>query len=509
MRFLIVFALLIASVPVAYRPSTALAWEKVPGSPDQSLTIANVNGNLYVGTYLGGAWIMDPSGNWSTLNNGLPSSASVLNLVVTAKGTLTATVRVAGPVQSDDYRLTGNQWTKIANTNSYGADRAIASDGSFLQASLYDVKHSTDDAQTFTKISSVARVPNTDTNAVYCVFVFGNVVMTCTEQDGVHYSSDNAVTWALADSRTSLPTYPYSNPFGNLSSIALNAQGQAVVTTGQGGVYTQKGSLTVANWFQSNYPHTYLGDDNSAHSLILLADGSLLVHGGRIMRSFDGGDSWADESIGIPAGRINTPYTGGMYSLVHHTFAIGSDGKLYVAIPAPGYGVYRTTTAVSLPGPNVVPSPTPPVSSNATITGSTVYAGDGSTVGDLVIEILDSNRNKLSETQEPGAGTFSFTKPAGDYYVRVQPSAERAVNPTEILIHGATGNVALPKFQVGNPNYFCIPSNPCAPLIVNVGGNPTPTPTPSPTPSPTPAGTFKFLCTFDLKSASLACAPTP
>jgi hypothetical protein len=347
---------------------TSFVWERVSGAPDQLTSIAFVGNDLYVTSFVNNSVYVshDSGATWSTVNDGLPVITTGLgNLVVSANGTLTVSVW-----ESSDYRLVGTTWQQIPNSvASYFSDRTLDQNGNLVhvtQTQTNQVARSADDGMTLQTIGSYSssgygsHVPYGVSKAPDGTLYVG------TEHDGVHYSTDDGVTWSWLGVYEVYPGQVY--PFGNAHVIKVNAGGQPVVGSGQGGIFVHVGSIAPRSYpadvenantvnptwmYATGYPSTYLGSDNSVHDFTLLSNGDMLVHGGRIYRSTDGGRSWSLDDAGIPAGRINTPYAQGVPSFLHHTMAQGPDGRIYVAIPAPGYGIYRTTTTT----PTSTPAP--------------------------------------------------------------------------------------------------------------------------------------------------------
>jgi len=174
-----------------------------------------------------------------------------------------------------------------------------------------------------------------------------NTLFAVAHHDTPHYSTDGGSTWNCI----SIQPGGDDLPFAGSSFLRINGGGQPYFGGENGGFFIHTGAWADSTWTYPSSPGSggYLtGNAETVHDAITLSNGDIIVHGKRIYRSTDSGGTFVLDDSGIPAGDINNYDSGGTFALASHTLAVGSDGKLYLAIvnQTTGWGIYRTTTSV-------------------------------------------------------------------------------------------------------------------------------------------------------------------
>ncbi len=340
--------LLAATAVVVCATSVARAsdvtWEPVPGSPQYVLSVAFDGDTMYATTRNDGVSVTSDGGaTWSTVNEGLGTLTNAwLNTLFVTPAHEVMLSRAYYPCET--YLLRGGTWQHVTLGQAYGGSQKVVDrDGRIVQNNTYGVSRSLDGGATFTSIATIMRHAGADTNAIYAMYVGPDGVLYAgSENDGMHYSLDNGFTWSwMGGDASSFPPGTFV-AFGNVNSLQVNANNQVVVTTGFGTILVNDGTLSAPSWAHANPG----GDQTSMHDLLLLSDGTMIAHGARIYTSTDGGHQWTEDSAGMPSGVLSTPFPAASPSLFSQTLAQAPDGRVYVALPAPGLGLYRTTTAV-------------------------------------------------------------------------------------------------------------------------------------------------------------------
>jgi hypothetical protein len=477
MKHLIMALLLLTlTIPLIARSSNPspppLQWIQIPNSPSEVLSIAFINATLYAATRTQGLWSYDGT-QWTQVQ-GLAAGPVCQLQVTPAKSLIACVVDSSSNPFTHDYRYANGQWKQVVNSGAYyEADHAIDVDGAIIQTSEHMIRRSTDDGQSYTDIGPVD--PQV---AAYCIAVGSTGIWYVgSENTGIYYSTDKGKTWKSLGYMEVYPDQLY--PFGNPSSIRF-ASGQPIVTTGQGGVFLHTGIATAPTWMTGNcvnppnpqtlcypvvlppYPDP-AARDNTAHDVLKLTDGTLLLHGGHLYTSPDG-SAWTRNDQGLPDTLLNTPYPAGRYSLMSHTLAYGPDGRVYVGIPAPGLGVWRTTTVSPSPSPSASPSPATTPATGIQVVSATYGGNVGATVGNATTPIASVCNGKTGCVYTVDYRVLGDPVPnkAKDYVVRYD-------------CNGST-QVASAAAEAGLGSTV---------TLTCVGGTPSPSPQPSPTPTPT------------------------
>ena len=425
------------------------------------------------------------------MNQGFPATPVWIgNFFVTRSGALLASVRFSNSTSSQTWRLKDGVWSESTNAgNEYASFYASDKDGNHLASTnTSTVLRSTDDGKTFAHFSDVPPVNGGNSSSFSIGNGLNDVIYLHSHDTGAFYSSDGGKTWRSMGQ-------PPGGPWGNQTALTANANGEMIHATGFGGIYRNRGSL--ASPSVQLEASLQVNNDAGAHSLIRLADGTLVSHFIRLFCSKDGGDSWQACDTGIPSG--STSGSQNVQSLHTGDLAQGPDGRVYVGFLDPGFGVYRTVgsapqpspTPVSTPSPSPVPTPTPSIpSGQIVLSGKTFSALDGGPFQWRIVVLSDANGNEIRRLQEQD-NSYVFIVEPGNYQVHVEQSGEYNVSPGRIHVTATadTRGLEILNFTIGPASWFKQGADHCVP-----GGGqcppgqplPSPTATPAPTATPTP-----------------------
>jgi hypothetical protein len=153
----------------------------------------------------------------------------------------------------------------------------------------------------------------------------------------------------------------------------------------------------------------------------------------------------------------------GFSDLANHNYRLAS------ASPYKGTGVNGTDPGTDFdalqaamsgssptPTPTSTPTPTPTPTGSFIISGHTYYAGDHSLLAYIFIDLLDAQGTLIDSKQEQSDAKFSFSVPAGTYFVRYNSTAspEWLSNPNQCQLLNVGQNCDTLDFVIGSPTYF-------------------------------------------------------
>jgi hypothetical protein len=319
----------------------SFTWEHVDGSPDRPISLVFNGGSLYVATIVGGMFVShDQGASWQAANDGLPGIPTFAgNLFVTPGGAVLASVRMPGTPGSTVYRYQAGLWQAVTGPQTGDGEYAHYfsrdSRGNIIMTNTVSGWRSTDDGRSFQTLFHIGSAFSLGRGTDGVLYVYHH-------DDGAYYSADDGASW-----RRMPGSIPIPPEWGNNTGIASNTAGEAVMGSGFGGIFIHPGPAAADQRFQ------YVANVDSngyagSHSVLRLRDGTLLSHFERVYQSSDGGYHWALADAGIPAG---TPPVGQNICSTHSgDLAEAPDGRVYVGIQNPGFGIYRTVSSPA-PGP--------------------------------------------------------------------------------------------------------------------------------------------------------------
>lgn len=251
----------------------------LPGQELQCIAVSPTNGHLFVGSYNNFLYRSDDYGaNWVLINNGLPTSFSVNNLLINSDGYILAACN------DNLYRSIndGDTWEAITGFSSGGVVDLYINDGGWIFAATYnDVFVSIDAGLSWNPLYALAAAEFSKNaiavNAANEIFI-GSF-------EGVRRSTNNGQTWNFIN--TGLPTT------GDVTDLVIDTDGNIFAGTTNGFyISTDNGE----NWSEAST--NLLG--RGIHKILLNSAGNLFLG------TFDGvffssnqGDLWFKVNNGL------------------------------------------------------------------------------------------------------------------------------------------------------------------------------------------------------------------